>query len=81
MVARGFIEADLDSQTFSLTDNGFQLLQALAPLKEEFRYFALVDKDRDEVDAARLDEAHAWIIEFFTKAKGIADRTESRENA
>jgi hypothetical protein len=81
MVARGFIEADLDRQTFSLTDNGFQLLQALAPLKEDFRYFALVDKDRDEVDAARLDEAHAWIIEFFTKAKGIADRTESRENA
>lgn len=81
MVARGFIKADIDGKTFSLTDSGFQLHQALAPLKDDLRYYAFVDKDRDEVDPARIDEAHAWVIEFFTKARDIADKTESTENA
>lgn len=81
MIARGFIEANLDSNTLNLTDGGFKLHQALAPLKGDFKYYSFVDKDRDEVDPARIDDALAWVIEFFTKAKAIADITESTENA
>lgn len=81
MIARGFIEANLKNKTLCLTGNGFKLHQALAPLKDDFWYYSFVDKDRDEVDPARIDDALAWIIEFFTKAKAIADRTESTENA
>jgi hypothetical protein len=77
MVARGFVEADLEAGTFNLSGRGAELADALRPIRKHFRFYDFVVPSRDEIDASRLDEAHAWIVDFFTRMKVIGAQQSS----
>jgi hypothetical protein len=81
MIVRGFVAVDMEAKTIRLTDEGHSLVSALSPLEDSFRYWEFIDRDDDTVDPDRLASAHAWIIEFFTAMKKIADEVVPNKDA